>query len=76
MPDQADVRHWTDPHRATLRETHDEIDAIFDEIRAVAHNFPFRKKIAAGDKALSLELLVEINRIQRLVRAIERELSG
>ena len=78
MLNQAHVRHWTDPQRAASRPKRDddEIDAIFAEIRTVAVDFPFREQITAEDKALSLELLVEMNRIKLLVRAIERELSA
>lgn len=78
MLNQADVRPWTDPQCAAsrLKRDDDEIDAIFAEIRTVALDFPFREQITGDDKALSLELLVEMNRIKRLVRAIEHELSA
>lgn len=51
-------------------------ERFFVEIRTVTLEFPFSEQITADDKALSLELLVEMHRIKRLVRAIERELSA
>lgn len=51
-------------------------ERFFVEIRTVALEFPFSEQITADDKAHSLELLVEMYRIKRLVRAIERELSA
>ncbi len=78
MLNQGHVRHWTDPQCAASRAKRDddEIDAIFAEIRTVALDFPFREPTTGDGKALSLELFVEMNRIKRLVRAIERELSA
>lgn len=78
MLNQTNVRHWTDPQRVASwpKRDDDEIDAVFAEIRTVALDFPFREQLTADDEALSLELLVEMNRIKRLVRPIERELSA
>ncbi len=78
MLNQAHVRHWIDPQRAASQASRadDEIDIVFAEIRTVALELPFRERIVANDKALLLELLVEMNRIKRLVGEIEREFSA
>ena len=75
MLDQANVE-WIGAQRVASRppENDDEIDAISAEIRAMARDLS-RERIAKDKMALSLELLVAISQIKRVVLAIERELS-
>ena len=76
MLDQANVR-WTGAQRVASwpPQNDDEIDAIFAEIRTAPLDFLFREDISPDEMALSLELLVEMILVKRLVRAIEQELS-
>ncbi|WP_156824875.1 hypothetical protein [Methylocystis rosea] len=74
--DQANVG-WTATQRVASRppQNDDEIDAMFAEIPTAALDIPFREDIAPDEMALSLELLVEMILVKRLVRAIEQDVS-